>query len=242
MVLTLETLRVALGDETMLPDFGDRVDFVGFVNEALGHWGSHPWSYLQGRPFTFEVEAGTTELELDESVLRIDNVLLDRTWKVAVIAGEKFEELETYPVGGRRYWVTVRDLPSEEKELRGELTPWLILPSEHGMTGTLRVVADMAPRRQGPDREQIECPARLEPVMLALMRAFARGRFDVDSGGVDAELARLYAGPSWRRFASMEGAMMPIEMLADGPVGLRLNGRHDYDEDGPPPRTGRVIR
>ena len=239
MVLTIETLRRQVGDATMHPDLGDRTEFVDFLNEALGIWSSHPWAYLKGRAFAFDITAATTTVELDERVVAILSARLNETFPVDVLDANTFEMREDAPhYGGRRQWVTWRELESADPRNHGEYRPHLILASRHALEGRLRITADLAAGRVGPERERIDVPVRLEPAFIALVRAVARGRFDVDSGGIARAVEELYRSQHWMRFASMDGAMIPYEPLTDGPAA----GVHGYDEDGPPPQRVRIIR
>ena len=234
-MLRLDRLRNVLGDELMIPDFGDRVSLPDFVNEVLGIWAQHPWQYLSSRRLDFEVAATVELLELPAEVLEVTGAWPrdDYLRQLQIVDPLTFEQAVRLP--GYHRLCTVEDRPSEKSDTEGEFVPWLRLPAGHDFAPGLVVLADLGPKRVANEEDVIEVPARLEPAMLALMRGVARGRFDEDSGGVERMIAMVQAGAVWKRATEMDGALINATAPRLGPAGEHLRSRElgFPDEDWP---------
>lgn len=216
----------------MLPDFGDRVSFPDFVNEALTIWAQHPWSYLSGRRFDVAVPEGSSSVELPDHIIQVKRVwhVDDPRRPLAIIDPTEFEMVVDSPGLMRR--CTVRDLPSAKSDIRGELVPWLVLPEDHSYGTGFRLVADTAPKRIVHPEDVIDVPFRLEAAMLGFMRAIARGRFDEDAGSVEAQLEGFMASATWRGAVRKDATMDQSFDPGLGTAGRVMRMRAlDIDED-----------
>ncbi|MEL6908360.1 MAG: hypothetical protein AAFP22_23320, partial [Planctomycetota bacterium] len=212
--------------------------FVAFVQEALGHWNAMGWEYLAAKRLLVTPTPETRAIELDERTLRVVEVYdyAGSRWHLRVLPKAEFHRLDAqrYASTARRY-ATVDDLPSETEGRRGEPTPHLVLPRDHGIAEELAIVYDAGAIRPGEDADTIDVPPRLEPALLMLMRAYVRGRFDLDSGGVEAELERLTESQTFMRFRELDGTMVDLSGPYPG-AGDAAAARRGFggmiDEDG----------
>ena len=220
----------------MLPDLGDRTDFVDFVNEGLGIWSQHPWQYLSGRRY-FVTLGDDGTVELDERVREVVAVWPegDHYRRIRILPRFEFERVgRTLPF---RAHCTIEDRPSQKVGIRGEPTPWLVLHEDHPFESDFVVLADIGLKRVQAPTDRIDIPHRFEPAAVALLRAFARGRFDMDAGGVEKELDDFMKGRVWLGATRMDGAM--VNALDDtlGPAGKIMASRGiEFDEDVLPVR------
>lgn len=235
-MLRLDRLRAALVDELMLSDLGDAFSIADFANEALEVWAQHDWTYLEANKAELLFRPDDDSVELPEGTVSVIEVYESASAlrRVSVVDRQTYWRHQQIP--STSWAVAVDELPSRTPERNLEPTPWLLLPTLNRIDSPITVIYNRAPLRVSAERDTIDVPFRLEHAFIALCRAMARGRYDLDSGGLEEQVERFMQSRVWQGAIDKDGVQHAVDMPREGAVGRelrhsRMSHGNQYDPD-----------